>query len=136
VKYVVIILLIAGAFISSHKEEIEEKFKPRKNELSQQGEIENFIIPSFTDPAKIRPNPAKTDDKERQFQLDILERNENVAVRRLNELLKSKPAVSRGGIKVSEADRKKFIEKRNQEILNLRFYLDKIKEERNKLINK
>ncbi len=137
-KYVIIILLIAGFFVYSHRED----FKPRKNALSlQQDEVIAPLAPY------VAPEPKTKQEKksskispEIQFQLDILERNENVAIRRLNELLRNPPVFqerkSSKGIRTSDADRKKIIEARNREISDLRIYLDTIKTERNKLLNK
>lgn len=137
-KYITIILLIAGFFVYSHRED----FKPRKNALSlQQEEVITPLAPY------VAPEPKTKQEKqsykispETQFQLDILERNENVAIRRLNELLRNPPVFqerkSSKGIRTSDADRKKVIEARNREISDLRIYLDTIKTERNKLLNK
>lgn len=132
-KYIIIILLIAGFFIYS---------KPRKNVLSlQQDEAITPLAPYVAPEPKIKQEKESPKiSAETQFQLDILERNENVAIRRLDELLKNPPVFkerkSRKGIRTSDADRKKVIEERNRAISDLRIYLDRIKQERNKLLNK
>lgn len=135
-KYVTIILLIAGFFIYTHR----DNFKPRKNALSLQSE-ETVSVSNYNEP--IKPIvPKKTDgiSQEAQFKLDILERNEIVAKARLNALLQNPPAFqerkSTRGIRTSDADRKRIIEKRNQEISDLRIYLEKIKIEKSKIQNK
>lgn len=137
-KYIIIILLIAGFFIYSHKED----FKPRKNALSlQQDEAITQLEPYVEPEPKIKQEKESPKiSAETQFQLDILERNEIVAKARLNALLQNPPVFqerkSTRGIRTSDADRKRIIEKRNQEISDLRIYLEKIKIEKSKIQNK
>lgn len=136
-KYIIIILLIAGFFLYSYK----ENFKPRKNALSLQQDITPLAPHVAEEKVEQKPKPESSKiSSETQFKLDILERNERVAVSRLEGILKNPPVFqerkSTRGLRTSDADRKREIEKRNKEISDLRIYLESIKTERNKLLNK